>query len=267
MKKMALLIVACLVISLLSCTRIERADIAIQNVTVIDATGTAAKVGITILIAGNRIRQLGSTRKIKVGGTFVCPTLVVWSDPAYREKAAMVNDPRLALFPSELKDWFRNMGKRLIDDKIVADLRRICSGSLHLVGEMNRAGVKILAGTDSGSVPFVLQSFSLHDELRLLVEGGLSPMDALQAATANAAECAGRRDTLETIEVGKIADLVLLEGNPLSSIANTLIKDIVRRVLAAHYRPMPHSGGPSWLTFIGHLKDSLGSIDPFRCAG
>ena len=42
-------------------------------------------------------------------------------------------------------------------------------------------------------------------------------------------------------------------------------KDIVRRVLAAHYRPVPHSCGPSWLTFIGHLKDSLWSIDLFRC--
>jgi putative transposase len=42
-------------------------------------------------------------------------------------------------------------------------------------------------------------------------------------------------------------------------------KDMVRRVLAAHYRPVPHSGGPSWLTFIGHLKDSLWSIDLFRC--
>jgi transposase InsO family protein len=42
-------------------------------------------------------------------------------------------------------------------------------------------------------------------------------------------------------------------------------KDMVRRVLAAHYRPVPHSGGPSWLTLIGHLKDSLWSIDLFRC--
>jgi imidazolonepropionase-like amidohydrolase len=92
---------------------------------------------------------------------------------------------------------------------------------------MNQAGVKLLAGTDSGSVPFVLQAFSLHDELRLLVESGLSPMEALRAATANAAECAGRRETLGTIETGKIADLVLLEGNPLSSIASTMKIDSV----------------------------------------
>ena len=86
---------------------------------------------------------------------------------------------------------------------------------------MNRAGVKILAGTDSGSVPFVLQGFSLHDELQLLVESGLSPIEALQTATKNASECVGSQDSLGTVEEGKIADLILLEGNPLSSIANT----------------------------------------------
>jgi hypothetical protein len=42
-------------------------------------------------------------------------------------------------------------------------------------------------------------------------------------------------------------------------------KDIVRRILARHYRSVPTEGGPSWLTFIGHVKDSLWSIDPFRC--
>ena len=42
-------------------------------------------------------------------------------------------------------------------------------------------------------------------------------------------------------------------------------KDVVRRILASHYRPEQDSGGPSWLTFIGHLKDSLWSLDMFRC--
>lgn len=166
-----------------------------------------------------KARELFS--RLEANGTFVCPTLVVWNDPAYRDKAELANDPRLDLYPSELRKWFKNMADRLIDDGVVADLRKICSGSLDLVGAMNRAGVKILAGTDSGSVPFVLQGFSLHDELQLLAESGLSPMEALQTATKNAAECAGRLNSLGTIEEGKIADLILLEENPLSSIANT----------------------------------------------
>jgi hypothetical protein len=166
-----------------------------------------------------KARELFS--RFLANGTFVCPTLVVWNDPACRSRAEMANDPRLDFYPSELKNWFKNMGDRLIDDGVVADLRKICSGSRDLVGAINRAGVKILAGTDSGSVPFVLQGFSLHDELQLLVESGLSPMEALQTATKNAAECAGRLDSLGTVEEGKIADLILLEENPLLSIANT----------------------------------------------
>jgi Amidohydrolase family len=159
--------------------------------------------------------------RLFANGTFVCPTLVVWNDPSDRDKAELAKDPRLDFYPSELRNWFNNIGDRLIDDEVVADLRRICSESRVIVGKMNRAGVKILAGTDSGSVPFVLQGFSLHDELQLLVESGLSPMEALQTATTNAAECAGRLDSFGTIEEGKIADLILLDGNPLLSIANT----------------------------------------------
>ncbi len=49
------------------------------------------------------------------------------------------------------------------------------------------------------------------------------------------------------------------------AVAVDIDKDVVRRVLATHYRPAPHSGGPSWLTFLGHAKDSLWSIDLFRC--
>jgi imidazolonepropionase-like amidohydrolase len=61
----------------------------------------------------------------------------------------------------------------------------------------------------------------LHEELSLLVEGGLTPMEALQTATRNPAEFLGRLDSLGTIEEGKIADLVLLEANPLEDIRNT----------------------------------------------
>jgi hypothetical protein len=154
-------------------------------------------------------------------GTFVCPTLVVWNEPAYRDKVELANDPRFAFYPSAVRNWFKYMGEKLIDDEVITALRRICSESHYIVGAMNKAGVKILAGTDSGGVPFVFQGFSLHDELELFVESGLTPMEALQTATINAAECVGRLDSLGTIEEGKIADLILLEENPLLSIENT----------------------------------------------
>jgi len=85
---------------------------------------------------------------------------------------------------------------------------------------MYRAGVPILAGTDAMN-PECFPGFSIHDELALLVGAGLSPLAALQAATRNAAQFMGQLDRRGTIEVGKIADLVLLDADPLADIHNT----------------------------------------------
>lgn len=101
-----------------------------------------------------------------------------------------------------------------------------------LTAAMQDAGVGILAGTDL-IVPFILPGFGLHDELALLVEAGLSPMQAIQAATRNPAQYLGRHD-LGTIEVGKKADLVLLNKNPLENIKHT--KEIHAVVIDGHLR-------------------------------
>jgi imidazolonepropionase-like amidohydrolase len=85
---------------------------------------------------------------------------------------------------------------------------------------MQKAGVPILAGTDTGN-PFCFPGFSLHDELALLVIAGLTPAEALRSATLNPAKFFGLDQTLGTIEQGKIADLVLLDANPLVDIRNT----------------------------------------------
>jgi imidazolonepropionase-like amidohydrolase len=88
-----------------------------------------------------------------------------------------------------------------------------------LVGTMFRAGVSIMAGTDAGN-PYCFAGFSLHDELGLLVESGMTPLAALQAATINPARFMGRTD-IETIATDKQADLVLLSADPLADIHNT----------------------------------------------
>ena len=85
---------------------------------------------------------------------------------------------------------------------------------------MNRAGAPIVAGTDTGN-PYTFAGFSLHDELALLVEAGLSPMQALQAATINSARLIGRAAELGTVTVGKLADLVLLDADPVRDVRNT----------------------------------------------
>jgi len=92
--------------------------------------------------------------------------------------------------------------------------------ALAIIGMMNKTGVPLMAGTDLGNV-FVLPGFNLHDELALFVRGGLTPAEALKTATYNPAKFLGMLDRLGTIEKGKLADLVLLDANPLEDIHNT----------------------------------------------
>jgi imidazolonepropionase-like amidohydrolase len=94
------------------------------------------------------------------------------------------------------------------------------AGSLRIVGAMSRAGVPLLAGSDVNN-PHVFPGFALHDELALFVEAGLSPEAALTAATVSPARYFGATDSLGTIAVGKLADLVLLDADPLADIRNT----------------------------------------------
>ena len=92
---------------------------------------------------------------------------------------------------------------------------------MSLVPLMQSAGVTILAGSDSGPFnSFIYPGASLQGELELLVQAGLTPLQALQAATINGARFMGVADRTSTIAPGKDADLVLLTGNPLENIAN-----------------------------------------------
>jgi imidazolonepropionase-like amidohydrolase len=79
----------------------------------------------------------------------------------------------------------------------------------------------LLAGTQSSTAAVGTPGVLLHDELRVYVMAGLSPFDALAAATTNPARFMGRERELGTIEKGKLADLVLLNANPLANISNT----------------------------------------------
>ena len=86
--------------------------------------------------------------------------------------------------------------------------------------KMKAAGVKFLTGTDV-YVSYVLPGYSLHEEMELLVNAGLTPLEALQAATINPAMFFGNEAELGSVSVGKIADLVIIDGDPLTDISTT----------------------------------------------
>ncbi len=105
----------------------------------------------------------------------------------------------------------------------VSDLWAACAA-----GGRETMGAFARAAAESG-LPYIFAGSSLHDELALLVEAGLTPLEALQAATLNPARFLDRADDLGTVEEGKLADLVLLEANPLEDISNT---ERIRAVVA-----------------------------------
>ena len=159
------------------------------------------------------------------------PTLVFWRSVSFHDESSIRyrDDPRLAYMAASLRERWRFESPESDYANFVPDyaaLKRLYPAQLALVGAMHRAGVPLLAGTDV-AVPYVFPGFSLHEELQLLVEAGLTPLAAFRAATINPVRFLGREADLGTIEPGKLADLVLLEANPLADIANTKTIDAV----------------------------------------
>jgi hypothetical protein len=155
--------------------------------------------------------------------TWQCPTLTVLRSGAFLNDSSFRNDPRLKYMPTELRqawDPSRDFRFRARTPEDFQVSRLVYKKQLELVGLMRRAGVEFIAGTDVVN-PFCFPGFSLHDELALLVEAGLSPMEALQTATLNPARFFGKEKDFGTVQQGKIADLVLLDADPLADIRNT----------------------------------------------
>jgi hypothetical protein len=156
-------------------------------------------------------------------GTTQAPTLTVLRALGHLDDPDFCNDPRLTYMSPNTKAFWdpkKNPRFKTVTREDYAEQRKLFKIYQKLVGEMQRSGVEVLAGTDCLN-PYCFPGFSLHDELALLVEAGLTPMEALQAATRNAARYLGLADELGTIARGKRADLVLLDADPLADVKNT----------------------------------------------
>ncbi len=129
-----------------------------------------------------------------------------------------IDDPRLQrLFPSSALDAGRALRKRAPDAQDLAEREALVSPQEKMVAAVVRGGGRVIAGTDSPINPYGL---ALLAELEHYVRGGLSPAEAIRTATAVAAEAMGVGAALGTIEVGKLADLVVVDGDPLVNITD-----------------------------------------------
>lgn len=149
-------------------------------------------------------------------------------------------DPDLALITSTLRDFWKAQRELKAYDAPLEQYARMVVGGLAGLRTLRAAGVKVMAGTDLG-VLTLAPGRSLHQELGFLVDSlGLTPLQAIQAATVEPARYFGQGDVMGTVEPGRLADLVLLGADPLADIRNIGAIDqvILRgRVVPAPVRP------------------------------
>jgi hypothetical protein len=162
-------------------------------------------------------------RRLARKGTWLVPTLV--NELGFRGQVSGTPESHEALLryihPGWLDSWTPEhspYGQKT--DQGYAQRQRLHERMAEITGIAAKEGVPIMSGSDTPNA-YIFPGFALHDELELLVAAGLTPLQALQAATINPARFLNATDSLGTVEAGKLADLVLLEANPLEDIANT----------------------------------------------
>jgi imidazolonepropionase-like amidohydrolase len=179
----------------------------------------------------NKCREL--FRRFAKNRTWQTPTAVLHRANVLSDEDFIRKDERLKyIAPKDRQDWVQRAGQTR--KLALLTRRQRFEKMLSTIRTMYQNGVPMLTGTDVGN-PFVIAGFSLHDELELFVQGGLSPLQALETATVNPAKYLGWQNKFGTIEKGKIADLVLLDANPLEEIGNT--RKIFAVILNGKYLP------------------------------
>ena len=177
----------------------------------------------------SRAVRMAFWREIAARDVGVVPTLVVLTESAFRPAEyyrALMADTTGAVHPLRpylsaftILDW-KEQQEENTPERRAALVPYFQTGLKH-VREMREAGVRLMTGSDV-AVLNIFPGESLHEELRLFVDSlGMSPMEALASATRRPAEWLGLADSVGTIAPGKVADLVLLDADPLADIRNT----------------------------------------------
>jgi imidazolonepropionase-like amidohydrolase len=149
--------------------------------------------------------------------TWVTPTLEAYLELANLSDPTVPRDPRYRYVAlSQRKELEKQQKAHPTSSK---EMRNSYAALLEATAKMHHDGVMMLAGTDAAS--YRLVGFSLHQELGEMVKAGMSPVEALQTATLNPAKALGKISDFGTVEAGKMADLVLLNENPLDHIENS----------------------------------------------
>ena len=158
-------------------------------------------------------------RRLATNHTAFTPTVAVQRLALNRFDLPRLTDEERRYVPPAMQRW-HDSALAAIRPDTGEKWRRSFALKLAIVPLMQRAGVTILAGTDFGPQGYFVPGLSLHQELGLLVEAGLTPLQALQAATINPARAMAATDSLGSASTGKLADLVLLDADPTIDVAH-----------------------------------------------
>lgn len=185
---------------------------------------TAAQAWDTVQSSFDPARALPAYRTLAAQGTAVTPTLNGSRVVAYLDQDNHQHDPYLQYIGPGLQATYAWRVERAGKDDAAAIARRHAryESSAAILPLLQQAGVTVLAGTDAGFLnSFNYPGIGLHDELALFVHHGLTPLQALQAATINGARFLGQDKDNGRVAAGQRANLVVLDGNPLQDIAAT----------------------------------------------
>jgi imidazolonepropionase-like amidohydrolase len=174
----------------------------------------------TVAIDGDASKIAGIARATREAGVANVPTMALWEVIlGAHDPAGMQGRPENRYMPRQMvNDWVERVsGIRNAADQ--AEAAREISLRNRILKALHDEGAVILMGTDAPQL-FSVPGFSLHRELAVMAEAGLTPYQILRTGTVNVAEHLGIADEAGTVAVGKRADLVLLEANPLENIAN-----------------------------------------------
>lgn len=178
-----------------------------------------------------RCRQVA--RELRAAGNWQVPTLIRRKASEQADDPGFARDPNLRFMPPETVELWRSVTDDYVKN-VPAAARRLFREdyalSLRMVKIFDEEGVSMLAGSDAVGAGWEVPGFSLHQEFDELSKAGLSPLRILQMTTIDAARFLGRVGTMGTVEPGRNADLVLLDGDPTSNVVNLhRIAGVVRR--------------------------------------
>lgn len=170
----------------------------------------------------NRNRLDSIANRMIVNNTFLCPTLITYQLKTKVRDTSIINNAYSKYISAALlKEWQTIWKKRLTRHTELNDweeLKKTFQSQMKLINHLNKVGVMLLAGSDFAGMPYVYPGISLHQELKLLVEAGLSNYEALKTATLNPAIFISKQNLFGSVSVGKYADLLILKKNPLENI-------------------------------------------------